>query len=198
MNLLANGLSAADHDEDALGVREAELSTMRRLGASEHNMLISQGNLAITYEALGRLEPALEIKRDVYLGHLKLNGKEHHDTLREAENYALSLCKLQRFKEAKSLMRRSLPVARRVLGASNLTTIRMSRTYAKALCMADGATLDDLREAVTTLEDAEQTGRRVLGGANPITELIEFALRNARAALHAREAGKTVVFAEHT
>ena len=59
-------------------------------------------------------------------------------------------------------------------------------------------TLDDLREAVTTLEDAEQTGRRVLGGANPITELIEFALRNARAALHAREAGKTVVFAEPT
>ena len=31
----------------------------------------------------------------------------------------------------------------------------------------DGATLDDLREAVTTLEDTERIARRVLGGAHP-------------------------------
>ena len=31
------------------------------------------------------------------------------------------------------------------------------------------ATLDDLREAVTTLEDAERIARRVLGGAHPTT-----------------------------
>ena len=31
----------------------------------------------------------------------------------------------------------------------------------------DGATLDDLREAVTTLEETERTARRVLGGAHP-------------------------------
>ena len=31
----------------------------------------------------------------------------------------------------------------------------------------DAATLDDLREAVTTLEDAERIARRVLGGAHP-------------------------------
>ena len=53
--------------------------------------------------------------------------------------------------------------------------------------MGDGATLDDLREAVTTLEDAERIGRRVLGGANPITTGIEGNLRDARAALRARE-----------
>ena len=49
------------------------------------------------------------------------------------------------------------------------------------------ATLDDLREAVTTLEDTERTARRVLGGAHPVTSRIETALRNARAALRARE-----------
>ena len=51
--------------------------------------------------------------------------------------------------------------------------------------------LDDLREAVTTLEDVEQTARRVLGGANPNTVRIEKSLRNARAALAAREAPPT-------
>ena len=51
----------------------------------------------------------------------------------------------------------------------------------------DGATLDDLREAVATLEDAGRIARRVLGGAHPTTTVIEAALRHARAALRARE-----------
>ena len=50
-----------------------------------------------------------------------------------------------------------------------------------------GSTLDDIREAVTMLEEAERTARRVLGGAHPVTESIEDDLRNARAALCARE-----------
>ena len=49
------------------------------------------------------------------------------------------------------------------------------------------ATLDDLREAVTTLEDTERIVRRVLGGAHPTTKGIQDALRNARAVLRARK-----------
>jgi hypothetical protein len=54
--------------------------------------------------------------------------------------------------------------------------------------MDAGATLDDLREAVTTLEDAERIARRVFGSANPLTlDLQDHGLRIARAALRARE-----------
>ena len=63
----------------------------------------------------------------------------------------------------------------------------MRWNYAVALHGDDGATLDDLREAVTTLEETARTARRVLGGAHPITVHIDRALRNARAALRARE-----------
>ena len=56
-----------------------------------------------------------------------------------------------------------------------------------ALYGDDGATLDDLREAVTTLEDVERTARRVFGGAHPTTTEIEKPLKTARAALRARE-----------
>ena len=59
--------------------------------------------------------------------------------------------------------------------------------YARALYEDDGATLDDLREAVTTLEDAARTARRLLGPAHPITVAIERSLKNAREALRARE-----------
>ena len=57
-----------------------------------------------------------------------------------------------------------------------------------ALCLdVDGATLDDLREAVTTLEDAGRIARRVYGGAHPLTVAVGRNLREARAALRARE-----------
>ena len=63
----------------------------------------------------------------------------------------------------------------------------MRRCCARALYEDPAATLDDLREAVTTLEDAERIARRVFGGAYPLTEGTERALQNARAALHVRE-----------
>ena len=50
-----------------------------------------------------------------------------------------------------------------------------------------GATLHDLREAVTTLEDLERITRRVFGGAHPLTASIWDELRDARAVLRARE-----------
>ena len=80
-----------------------------------------------------------------------------------------------------------MPVARRVLGDSHELTLKMRWTYAEALYKADGATLDDIREAVTTLEEIERTARRVLGGTHPTTESIELTLQYARAALRVRE-----------
>ena len=57
----------------------------------------------------------------------------------------------------------------------------------QALYGDPGATLDDLREAVTTLEETERTARRVFGGAHPLAMQIELDLRGARGALRARE-----------
>jgi hypothetical protein len=83
-----------------------------------------------------------------------------------------------------------MPLSQRVLGGSRDLTLTMKWVYARALCKDPDATLDDLREAVTTLEDTERTARRVLGGAHPIAEGVKNALRNARAALAAREGTK--------
>ena len=125
--------------------------------------------------------------RDVYSGRLKLHGQEHELTFTAANNYASSLADLKRFEEAKALLRRTIPVARRVRGDNYDTTLRMRLIYAMMLYMNTGATLDDLREAVTTFEEIERTARRVLGSAHPITVDIELSLQEARAALRARE-----------
>ena len=63
----------------------------------------------------------------------------------------------------------------------------MRMNYAVALYRDPSATLDDLREAVTTLENTERIARRVFGGAHPMTRGIEENLQVVRAALRARE-----------
>ena len=185
--MLGNGLSLVDRHEESLSVREAELSMDRRVGAPEESILATQGNLAVTYHELGRSEQALRLKRDVYSGTLKLYGKEHKDTLTEAYNYACSLLKVGRFEEARSVLRENILVGRRVLGEGDDLTLSMRANYALALHVDDSATIDDLREAVTTLEDTERTARRVLGGQHPTTDRMEQSLRRARAVLAARE-----------
>ena len=60
------------------------------------------------------------------------------------------------------------------------------QTYAYTLYKYPGATLDDLHEAVTTLEELERIARRVLGGQHPLMVLIENRLRNARTRLRFR------------
>jgi tetratricopeptide (TPR) repeat protein len=187
MSALGNGLYAAKHYEDAMVVQEAELSMKRRIGESDHNILAAMGNLAATYAAVGDLEKAISMEREVYSGRLKLEGEEQEETLRVANNYAASLVGLQRFEEAKSLLRKIMPVARRVLGEGNRLRLKMRKIYAWALYSDPAATLEDLREAVTTLEDAGRIARRVFGGANPLTVEIEEDLQHARAALRVRE-----------
>ena len=161
---------------------------MRRIGASEEDLLVVQSNLAGTYQYLGQSEQALRLKRDVYSGYLKLKGEESRNTMVTANNYANGLLGLQRFGEAKALLRTTIPVALRVLGESNTLKLTMRKIFAMALYEDPAATRSDLREATTTLEEIERTARRVLGGAHPLTGGIELNLRNARAVLHASEA----------
>ena len=108
---------------------------------------------------------------------------------------------LDDLREAVTTLEEAGRTARRVFGSAHpLTTgigedlqiarawlLTMRRNYARALYLAAGATLDDVREAVTTLEEIERIARRVFGGEHLLTKDIERDLRNARAALRARE-----------
>ena len=57
--------------------------------------------------------------------------------------------------------------------------------------MDDAATLADLHESVTTLEDTARIARRVLGGAHPFIVEIGSSLVQSRSVLRAREASES-------
>ena len=189
MGLLGNGLSQTNQNEDALSVREALLATQLRLGAPEEDVFVTQSNLASTYRELGLVEKASNMLRNVYSGRVRLKGEEDQETIIAALNYASNLGQLRRFEEAKSLLRKIMPVARRILGETHEITLRTRKIYAQVLYMDTSVTPDDLREAVTTLEDTDRTARRVFGDTHPLTVDIEGDLINARGAIADREMG---------
>ena len=69
-----------------------------------------------------------------------------------------------------------------------MLTLQMRWIYARALCLHDRATLDDLREAVETLESVARLWARVFGASHPETPNIQLALNKAREALATRAA----------
>ena len=56
------------------------------------------------------------------------------------------------------------------------------------------SSIDDLSEAVTTLEEIERTARRVLGGEHPFVEEIERSLQGSQAAYDACVGRETACF----
>ena len=79
-------------------------------------------------------------------------------------------------------------MARRVLGESDRLTLEMRWCYATALYQDEGASLDDRREAVATLESVAHSWKRIFGPAHPETPKVQGALKYAREALAASQA----------
>ena len=63
----------------------------------------------------------------------------------------------------------------------------LRNNYARALFLDTNAALDDLREAVTTLEELERIARRVCGSVHPLVVDINSSLLLSRVALRVRE-----------
>ena len=182
---LANGLHEGGHYEDALSVRETDLAMIRRIGAPEEHILNAQSNLANSYQMLHMRDETIRMRRNTYAGWLKLHGEEHRHTIVEASNLANLLLASGSRDEARSILRKMIPVAQRSLGEDRLT-LRMRSVYAVTVCDDDSATLDELRETVTSLVETERTARRVLGAAHPVADEIRRDLERARATLSAR------------
>ena len=140
-----------------------------------------QGNIANSYQGLGRLEEALHLRREVYARRCALHGLNSEDTLISAANLAATLVDtLQQFDEARAFLRDRIPEAMRVCGKDHDITFRMQRMYAQCLYRNDGASLDDVTAAIAQLEDLDRRMTRTYGAAHPQTGSTRTRLEAAR------------------
>ena len=136
---------------------------------------------------LGRHDKALTLYRMIYARAVKAFGTSHKQTLSFALNLAMSLCLTGNFTEAISFLRPRIIEAKKALGPENRLTLMFCASLAQDLFLDDGASPEQLREAVEILERTVRTGQRVLGGQHPQT--IEFQESLSRARREALERG---------
>ena len=184
INQLANGLQVSGHQEHALSVREVELATEERLGASPLRTLATRSNLALSYYHLGRIEEALRLQREVYTGWQILSLSSQ---LREAVGDCLTisvgnlteiLIAAREFEEAQSLAREKLPEIIDRHGPDDILTLEVRTWYARALFLEG----EDLSEAENVLEDVWRRSKRVLSDSHPDTERARKFLEDVRSA----------------
>lgn len=94
-----------------------------------------------------------------------------------------SLFDAKRFTEAKSLLRERLSEARRALGAEADVVLHLHWNYAATLYSDDGASRDDVIEALAILEGLSATPQRIYGTSHPLTTNIQQNLKTARSKL---------------
>ena len=191
MTQLGNGLSDVEKDEEALVVREAMLSLLRRAGRDETdpNVLVMQGNIAQCYKHLGQIEKSFAIEQCVYRMQRASLGDDHENTRISAMNIARTLAEgLNRHKEAARFLRKEMPPLMRNISRDHANAIKLQLYLANCLSSGNDASWADLREAVTILEDLNPRARRVLGPQHPETQAVQNALNYARRKLAAFDA----------
>ena len=180
MRQLGNGLHDALRHEDALSVREAELATELRLGVLERSMLVTQSNLANSFQAFGRGEEAIAMCRHVHTREVAIRGGLSEGALLSAGNLAAFLLSAGKGDEAKAFLSPRIPEATRALGNDHLMTFKFRRMYAQCLYGNADSSLDDLTAAVATLGDLDQRMTRVYGTVHPQTYHTRGRLKEAR------------------
>ena len=191
MTQLGNGLFDAEKNEEALVVREAELSLLRRAGRAETdpNVLVMQGNIAQCYKHLGQIEKSFAIEQRVYRMQRAILGDDHENTRISAMNIARTLAEgLNRHKEAARFLRKEMPPLMRNISRDHANAIKLQLYLANCLSSGNDASWADLREAVTILEDLNPRARRVLGPQHPETQAVQNAINYARRKLAAFDA----------
>ena len=165
MTELGFGLNAVKSYRERIGVLEVQLAIQKRLGLPEADQLPTLSNMALTLKLLGRSEESLAIKREVYEKRHLL--RSHHQALVATHNFCTALEDERLYAEARALLRETIPDARRTLGEEDDLTLRFRKRYATCLCRVDGASRNDIAEAMEILEDVDQRARRVFGPAYP-------------------------------
>ena len=186
MTVLGNGLFETGQHEEALSVEEAMLSTLRRIGASEEEMLPVRTNLAYTYARLGRNDEALAMQRQLHSSEIRINGPTQESTLIAALNLSTSLVDAGNFAEARAFTRDQMELARLSVGADHLTTLNFQWGYSRAFTLDRDASAEQLAEVVTILAKAVKTAEQVLGREHPNTGSIRRELALARLEIASR------------
>jgi tetratricopeptide (TPR) repeat protein len=134
------------------------------VGSDSSTTMTTRHNLAQVYQAMGRLDEAIELFTRTLADQERMLGRDHPDTLGSRNNLAAAYQAVGRLDEAIGLFTRTLADRERVLGPDHPYTLA-SRNFLAEAYRAVGRLNDAIELYTRTLADRE----RVLGPDHPDT-----------------------------
>ena len=166
------------HEEALRLKRDVYSGRLKLFGEENRETLIAANNYASSLNRLRRFEDVKSLMRKKIPVARRVLGESHILTLRMRWAHAHAIYAdsgtLDDLREAVEALRTAV----RIMGHGHRMT--------ESIWWGLKRRLDDFREGVDMLAETEQTARRVLGSAHPVTAAIEVELRNARAKLYPR------------
>ncbi|WP_157181990.1 tetratricopeptide repeat protein, partial [Nocardia testacea] len=104
----------------------------RILGPEHPNTLTSRNNLALAYEAAGRVGEAVPLLERTLTDRQRILGTDHPDTLSSRSNLALAYRAAGRIREAIPLLEQTLADCERILGEEHSNTLTFRNNLAGA------------------------------------------------------------------
>jgi tetratricopeptide (TPR) repeat protein len=136
----------------------------RVLGPDDPDTLGSRSNLAVAYQAAGRLDEAISLHEQTLAARERVLGPDHPDTLGSRDNLASAYQAAGRLDEAISLHEQALAARESVLGPDHPVTLRSRNNIA-----ADYRAAGRLDEAISLHEQNLAARESVLGLDHPET-----------------------------
>ena len=135
---------------------------------------------------LGRLDNALELRREIYESKAGTPYDRCRARSAAVTNFAVALYKAKQFAESRALLLEEMPEALRFYGPDDPDYLYMRYVFARVIILHKGLAVK--REAVQIIEDVYLTSRRVLGPSHPKTEMYHQTLQPWRERLAQLEA----------
>ena len=178
MTELGNGLFSAQAAAEALVVHKAQVVAYARNPPSSDQIdlpyLGALSNVANCFAQLGREEEAQVIRRMVLAKERSFYGDGHLEPIMTAANIANAMvqCKkpsAKKYAEIREFTREWVSIAQSSgLGDHHITN-RIKEAHAYGIYRDPAASLDDVREGVTILEDVDRSYRQILGKDHPVS-----------------------------
>ena len=131
---------------------------------------------------LGKLDEALQLRRQDFESKLLNLGATHGEVLGSAQNLAHTLVEKGDWAEARTFLTEQIPIAQRALGPDAQITLCLRALKGQALCNGDVSVANAV-DAVAISEDTLKRSQRILGATHPRTKAIQDDVRLARECL---------------
>ena len=177
LTAVGHGLQDTGRNTEALAIFQTVVKGSKHAALCHSRfaplVLMAETNLAKAFEALGRHDESLEIRRGLLERTKACMGATDQDTFVDALNLGNSLYDTGKFEEAKALLPEYVDSCCATYGPDDRLTLKLRFALCRSRGVVWDGSFEEVCESDKDLADIDRRARRVLGEGDPFIQNIK-------------------------